>query len=73
MPYLETPGELAEALADAADIYSDPTCPAVQSFDSDVCLEHAPRCNCRINWVARVEQRIRDSVKNERALEGSGI
>ena len=57
---METPGELAEWLADQAGIYDDRRCYS----DSG----HVDQCLCRVFWVPDFTERIRQSVANEKAL-----
>lgn len=52
MPYLETPAELAEWVADQVGVYGGG------------CGEQVP-CNCRCCFVAELTQRIRDARDNE--------
>ena len=58
MPYLETPGELADAIADLVGYYG----PGPEIGD------HPDECDCRMCWVGAMEDRIRESVKNEDRL-----
>lgn len=58
MPMLETPPELADAIADLCGVYG--------SHD-DNGPEH---CSCRVCFVAEMEQRIRQAVENEGRLTG---
>lgn len=64
MPYLETPEELADHLADLLGIYQDPRC----NLDED---QHAERCNCRAWWVPRMADRIRCAAGNEVLLRAA--
>jgi len=58
MPYLETPDELADHLADLLGIYG---------AHGDQCTEQKP---CRVCWVPGMTERIRSSVLNEQRLVG---
>lgn len=61
MPYLETPEELADKLADLAGVYG--------AHDEERCSggEDLRYC-CRICWVSVVQDRIREAVANEAKL-----
>ena len=64
MPYLETPSDLADHLADKLGIYSDPRCgDTAERLDV-----HVDDCECRVWWVPNMAERIRQAVKNERQL-----
>jgi hypothetical protein len=60
MPYLETPSELAEVLADKLGVYGG----------HDEKCEEKPGHLCRVCWVPLMADRIRESVKNELQLSG---
>jgi hypothetical protein len=64
--HLETPGELADWLADKMGIYGDPNCVNPTGIEGDDM--HDDDCNCRVFWVPRMADRIRSAVKNEEAL-----
>ena len=53
MPYIETPSDLAEKIADLCGVFG-------AGPDDD----HADDCPCRICFVVGMEYRIRESVKN---------
>jgi hypothetical protein len=55
MPYLETPDELAEFLANQLGIYG--------------AHEDGEANECRCCFVAGVKERIRNAVKNEKLLD----
>lgn len=55
MVALETVEELAEAIADMADVYG------VSTFK-----EHENSCKCRVCFVLRMTERIRQAVANEK-------
>ena len=63
MPYIETPEELADHLADLLGIYEDPKHPVSPAGD------HMDGCKCRMCWVSVVADRMRRAVKNEAILE----
>lgn len=63
MPYLETPDELADAIADMVGIYGG--CP--RGFDGEPDAD-CQECKCRIGFVAEMTDRIQRSVANERRL-----
>ena len=70
MPYLETVGELAEALADRLGIYNHGIhfvgMTAAQSRQqADWIYDHADDCECRACWCGRMERRIRAAVAHE--------
>lgn len=52
MPYLETPAELAEWVADQVGVYG-------------ACQEYEAHENCRCCFVAELTRRIRDARDNE--------
>ncbi len=56
MPFLETPDELADHLADLMGIYQDSRC------DEG---EHVDDCDCRVGWVPAMADRIRSAAANE--------
>lgn len=58
MPQLETPDELAEQIADWCGVYGS-------GPDGD----HPKDCKCRNCFTFEVEQRIRQSVNNEKIIE----
>lgn len=62
MPYLETPEELADNIADLLGIYESP--PMVGNLDTD----HPQDCKCRICFVTEMTDRIIDSVKNKHVV-----
>lgn len=55
MPFIETPQDIAEELADALGIYG-----AVE--------EHEESCSCRVCFVIEMTERIRQSVENENVI-----
>lgn len=57
MPYVETPEDLAEFLADAFGIYG--------AHD----INESEPCKCRVHWVPTMADRIRKAVENEKKLE----
>ena len=59
MPYIETPDELAETLANLVGVYGahDGSCGT------------AGRPICRVCWTQIISDRIRASVKNEAGLK----
>ena len=59
MVEFETPSELADAIADMLGIYG--TGPEFG--------DHPDDCKCRMCFVSTMEDRIRDSVKNDKFLE----
>lgn len=59
MVEFETPGELADAIADMLGIYG-----IGPEFG-----DHPDECECRMCFVIRMEDRIRDSVENDKFLE----
>lgn len=64
MPYLETPDELADEIADIAE--ADGACSAP---DLERCSPDATdRDSCRTCFVSAMAARIRNSVRNERLL-----
>ncbi len=66
MPYLETPNELADWLADQVyptGVYEDPECTARRGDE-----DHTADCNCRVFWVPAMADRIRQAVQNETRL-----
>lgn len=85
MPFLETPDELADHIADLLGIYEDPRCGAIDgcwcTADADAGLHchlddepgfppHISGCNCRVEWAPRMAARIRRAVENETKLCG---
>lgn len=60
MPYLETPDELAEDIADMCGVYG--------SSPED--NTHPEDCKCRICFTIGIAERIRQSVQNEFKLRG---
>lgn len=69
MPNFETPGELAELLADWLGIYGSlPQYDNGPQHDLDCQCEHEEHCRCRMCFVLPMTARIRQSVKNEKAL-----
>ena len=58
MPYLETPQELAEDIADRIGIYGG-------GPEND---KHPNNCNCRLCFVEIMANRIINSVKNKERL-----
>lgn len=58
MPYLETPEELAEDLADQVGVYGTGTETG----------GHPEGCPCRICWVMGIVQRMRQAVAWEQRL-----
>ena len=64
MPYLETPDELADALADMLGIYG--------ACDSEICdCKKDGKTCCRVGFLFYMAQRIRDSVINEKLVNGA--
>ena len=59
MVEFETPSELADAIADMLGIYGNGP-----EFG-----DHPDDCKCRMCFVIRMEDRIRDSVENEEFLK----
>ncbi len=76
MPYLITPSELADELADIFGVYGahdkecglDPENP-LERVDSTTMKGILKAKPCRVCWVELVTARIRDSVANEKRLE----
>jgi hypothetical protein len=64
MPYMETPEELAEAIADMCGVYGVPP------YDRE---GHSADCNCRMCFYGRMENRIREAVKNEKMISGDEV
>ncbi len=64
MPYLETPEELADAIADLCGVYGGCTYPDVDTTGNQDCRN----CKCRGGFVADMTERIRAAVRNERQL-----
>lgn len=60
MPFLETPGEIADWIADQLLIYEchNPKCPTPRG-------DHCHECECRTCFVDGMTDRIRRSVCNE--------
>lgn len=73
MPYIETPDELADHIADLiypSGIYHDTRCPdQVGEQDGYLDTQHIPDCNCRVYWVPRMAERIRQAVNNENLVD----
>ena len=70
MPFIETPQDLAEELANWLGIYEDVRChslPDTQDIYGD--REHAEDCNCRVFWVPLMINRIRKAVQNEMEMD----
>jgi len=63
MPHLETPEELAEQIADWCGIYGTPT--EEEQIENH---GHLPECKCRMCFTVEIQERIRESVKNEEKL-----
>ena len=57
MVELETVEELAEAIADMADVYG------ISTFK-----EHEDSCECRVCFVLKMTERIRQAAANEKLL-----
>lgn len=57
MPYIETPSELADSIADLLGIYG--------SHKED---EDTDPCPCRVCFVSTMTERIQASVRNENLL-----
>lgn len=55
MPYVETPQDIAEEVADQIGVYG-----AAEEHDDD--------CECRVCFVTGLTERIRISVENEKLL-----
>lgn len=60
MPYLETPGELADAIADLCGIYG--------AHDDGAPSCNDPRRSCRMCFTSAMAIRIRGAVANEAVL-----
>lgn len=58
MPFIETPEDIAEELADTLGIYG-------------AAKEHNENCKCRVCFVVDMTDRIRQAVRNEHLLFGS--
>jgi hypothetical protein len=58
MPHIETPDDLAEAIADMAGVYGACKGDATQPCDG----------RCRPHFIGDMTERIRDSVANEKLL-----
>ncbi len=58
MPYIETPNDLAEHIADLAGVYGT-------KADDD----HPSDCSCRICFVIGMTERIRTAAENETFLQ----
>ena len=76
MPYLETPEELAEALADACGIYNAGIhfvgmTPEESRQQEDWLDDHAEDCQCRMCWTGRMARRIRKAVHHEQHVSTS--
>ena len=76
MPYLETVGELAEALADMLGLYSQGLHFVGMTREEsraqiDWIADHADDCFCRTCWTTAMERRIRTAVANAQRLEVS--
>ena len=70
MPHLETPDELAEALADLCGVYAQgihlaTMTPAESRQQEDWSADHEGDCACRMCWTGRMEKRLRTAVHNE--------
>lgn len=72
MPYIETPDDLASLLADKIGIYEDRRCydlrtrmEADPEAEGDPDEAHVNDCNCRVHWVPRMADRMREAVQNE--------
>lgn len=63
MPYIETPDELAEWMADYKGVYEDS-----QGSPDEATGDHREDCECRMCFVDALTSRIRASVKNEEAI-----
>lgn len=64
MPYIETPDELADHIADLAGVYD-----GCDKANEGEIAEDCRDCNCRVGFVFMLAERIRQSVKNERFSE----
>ncbi len=84
MPNIETTSELADHLADLLGIYGDIRCEALQyyqNYPTDFIgptlgrpeeldsFGHVKDCDCRVNWVLGMADRIRRSVVNEFSMD----
>ena len=76
MPTLETPEELADALADLCGIYNQGmrlvglTPEESRNVEHwGLCRDHADDCWCRACWRGRMERRIRSAVLHEQLLQ----
>jgi hypothetical protein len=73
MPYIETPDELADAIADMAGIYGG--CNEEENRRENGVID-CTKCTCRIGFVADMSARIWRSVANGKLLnpapEGEG-
>ena len=72
MPYMETPNDLADHLADLLGIYEDGRCSSEDGVLHDRPegqeRQHIPDCDCRVFWVPLMAQRIKDAVDTERSI-----
>ena len=66
MPYIETPDELAEKIADYANVYSRNGCECGCAAEGGG--DHDESCICRLCFVGDIEKRIRQSARNEKIL-----
>lgn len=85
MPYVEGVHDLADWLADEADVYGfDQRCVALnrtrlesqgETFDESVddLTEHVEDCRCRSWWVANVEVRIRQAADNDSKFDAAFV
>lgn len=77
MPYLETVGELAEAIADMLGLYNQGIhfvgmTRQASRAQIDWVADHAGDCFCRACWTAAMERRMRAALTNEQRLEVRG-
>lgn len=63
MPYLETPSDLAEEIADWVGVYG-----SCKSDGYKGCQISNKLDCCRVGFIEEVEKRIRESVSNETLL-----
>ena len=68
MPFIETPADLAEWLADHFGRWSD-SCPPSCQETHEAPTGHQDSCWCRICFVLHVTQRIREATHNEQRLD----
>lgn len=71
MPYLETPPELAEELADMLGI-NGCVPEGCDGNSPDLDVDHPGDCKCRLCFTIDITERIRQVVKNEARLSVMG-